>query len=169
MEIGVDLPEECYSKLKCHTVIQLFISNDHVHRPQFEQVTNCENYNSFNDLSRVTALILKFAHLIFQKIGCTNELINSNTLDDARFYWLMESQPLLPQDRRFLSWKHQFDLYLDSSHIWRCVGRMSNSDLPVSPQNPILLDKQHHIARIIVRNAYECVLHVSVEETLTEV
>ena len=60
-------------------------------------------------------------------------------------------------------------MYLDSSHIWRCVGRMSNSDIPVSSQNPILLDKQHHIARIIIRNAYECVLHVGVEETLTEV
>ena len=46
---------------------------------------------------------------------------------------------------------------------------MSNSDLPVSSQNPILLDKQHHIARIIVRDAHECVLHAGVKETLTEV
>ena len=46
---------------------------------------------------------------------------------------------------------------------------MSNSDLPVSSQNPILLDKQHHTARIIVRDAYKCILHVGVKETLTEV
>ena len=81
----------------------------------------------------------------------------------------MESQRLLPQDRRFLSWKHQFDLYLNSSHIWRCGGRVSNSDLPVYSQYPILLDKQHHIARIIIRDAHECLLHAGVKETLTEV
>ena len=46
---------------------------------------------------------------------------------------------------------------------------MSNSDLPVSSQNPILLDKWHHIAKIIVRDAHEHVLHGGVKETLTEV
>ena len=46
---------------------------------------------------------------------------------------------------------------------------MSNSDLPVSSQNPILLDKQHHITRNIVRDAHEHVLHAGIKETLTEV
>ena len=163
------LPEKCYSELKRHTAIQLFTSNDHVNRPQLKQIINCENFNLFNHLIRVTALVLKFAHLLLQKIEQTSELINSNTLNDARLYWLMESQRLLPQDRRFLSWKHQFDLYLDSSHLWRCGGRMSNSGLPVSSQNPILLDKWHHIAKIIVTDAHERVLYAGVKETLTEV
>ena len=30
VEIDDNLPEECYSELKCHMVIQLFMSNDHV-------------------------------------------------------------------------------------------------------------------------------------------
>ena len=46
---------------------------------------------------------------------------------------------------------------------------MSNFDLPVYSQYPILLDKQHHIARIIIRDAHECLLHAGVKETLTEV
>ena len=46
---------------------------------------------------------------------------------------------------------------------------MSNSDLPVSSHNPILLDKRHHIAKIIVTDAHERVLHAVVKETLTEV
>ena len=115
--IDDDLPEQCYSELKRHTAIQLFMSNDHVNRPQLKQIINYENFNSFNHLIRVTALVLKFAHLLLQKIKQTSELINSNTLNDAKLYWLMESQRLLPQDRRFVSWKHQFDLYLDSSHL----------------------------------------------------
>ena len=62
VEIGDNLPEECYSELKCHTVIQLFTSNDHINQPQLEQVINCKNYNSFNHLSCVTVLVLKFAN-----------------------------------------------------------------------------------------------------------
>ena len=98
--IDNDLPEECYSKLKRHTAIQLFTSNDHVDRPQLKQIINCENFNLFNHLIWVTPLVLKFA-LLLQKIKQTSELINTNTLNDARLYWLMESQRLLPQDRRF--------------------------------------------------------------------
>ena len=62
--IDDDLREECYSELKRNTAIQLFVSNDHVNRPQLKQIINCENFNSFNHLIQVTALILKFAHLL---------------------------------------------------------------------------------------------------------
>ena len=86
VEIGDDLPEECYSELKCLPVIQLFMYNDHINQPQIERVINCENYNSFNHLSHVTALVLKFAHLLLQEIGWISELINSNTLDDAGLF-----------------------------------------------------------------------------------
>ena len=46
---------------------------------------------------------------------------------------------------------------------------MSNFDLPISSQNLILLDKQHYIARIIVTDPHECVVHTGVKDTLTEV
>ena len=68
----------------------------------------------------------------------------------------------------FQVWKHQFGLFIDESLVWRCGGRMSNSDLPLSAQNPILLDKRHYLTVLIVLDAHRRVLHNGVRETLTE-
>ena len=46
---------------------------------------------------------------------------------------------------------------------------MTNSELPVSAHNPILLDNGHHLTRLIVTDAHKRVLHSGVKETLTEV
>ena len=46
---------------------------------------------------------------------------------------------------------------------------MANSCLPASANNPILLDKNHHLATLVVRDAHCRVLHNGVHETLTEV
>ena len=94
MGIGDDLPKECYSELNGHLVIQLFTSNDHINRPQLERVFNCENYKLFNHLSHVTALILKFFHLLLQKIGWISELINSNTLEGRPYQGVLPPSPL---------------------------------------------------------------------------
>ncbi len=51
--------------------------------------------------------------------------------------------------------------------VW-CLGRMSKSCLPLSAQNPILLDRSHHLTKMIVTDAHLRVLHNGVKETLTE-
>lgn len=69
---------------------------------------------------------------------------------------------------KFPLWKHLFDLFVDDSQLWRCGGRMSNSDLPSPAQTPILFEKRHHLTALIVMVAHQCVTHHGVKETLTE-
>ena len=45
---------------------------------------------------------------------------------------------------------------------------MSNSMLPSFAQNPILLHNTHHLTKLLVLEAHECVLHDGVRETLSE-
>ena len=45
---------------------------------------------------------------------------------------------------------------------------MSNSDLPLSAQTPILLDKNHPLTSLIVMDAHRRVMHNGVKEILTE-
>ena len=61
-------------------------------------------------------------------------------IDQARHYWIKDSQSSLQQDGRFSLWKRQLGLFTYKSGIWRCGGRMSNSHLTPAAQNPILLD-----------------------------
>ena len=47
--------------------------------------------------------------------------------------------------------------------------RLQNADLPFSAKNPILLNKKHHVTRLIVHSAYHRVQHNGVKDTLTEI
>ena len=117
----------------------------------------CEDYSSLDRLLRVTALVLRYIRILKSRSQRSIPIEGATTLcdiDQARLCWIQESQAMLTQDVKFPSWKHQFSLFLDGSQIWRCGGRMSNSDLPLSSQNPILLDKRHHLARLVVLDAH---------------
>jgi hypothetical protein len=45
---------------------------------------------------------------------------------------------------------------------------MMNSNLPISAQTPILLDKNHHLTKLVVMDAHRHVMHNGVQETLAE-
>jgi hypothetical protein len=46
---------------------------------------------------------------------------------------------------------------------------LSNADLPFCTKHPILLNRKHPLATLIVKQAHERVLHGGLKETLTEV
>lgn len=62
----------------------------------------------------------------------------------------------------------QFNLFKDEKGVWRCGGRLANTDLPYTVKYPILLPRSHPLTSLIVKQAHECVLHNEVKETLTE-
>lgn len=93
----------------------------------------------------------------------SDTLLSLNDLDQARLLWIKDSQLSLQKDVKFPLWKRQLGLTLDQSGVWRCSGRMSNSCLSRATQTPILLDKKHHLATLLIMDA-----HDGVKETLSE-
>ena len=82
-------------------------------------------------------LVLRFVRLLCLKVKRASETVLTDGQSDielARLYWLRDAQSQLPQDSKFSLWKRQFDLFVDKSQLWRCGGRMSNSDLVVPIQ-----------------------------------
>ena len=59
--------------------------------------------------------------------------------------WVKELQRELLKHKDFPNWKRQFDLFLERE-VWRCRGRLGNSDIPYTVKHPILLTKSHHLA-----------------------
>ena len=165
-----EVPEECCQEIKskksAHTLV---IAQGH--GPRLGQLISCENFSSLHRLLRVTALVLKFVCLLrpkARKSDVSAPTDHPSDIDQARLYWLKDAQSQLEQDSKFSLWKHQFDLFVDKSQLWRCGGRMANSDLPSSAQTPILLDKSHPLTALIVMDAHQRVMHNGVKETLTE-
>ena len=65
-------------------------------------------------------------------------------------------------------WKRQFGVFTDEHGIMRCMGRLSQAQLPASAKYPILLDKSHYITSLFVRDSHKRVMHGGVKLTLTE-
>ena len=68
----------------------------------------------------------------------------------------------------FKSLRKQLDLFCDELGIWRCGGRISNSDFSYATKHPILLPRDHPYTLLAIREAHTRVLHNGVKETLTE-
>ena len=89
----------------------------------------------------VTAYLLRFVKLLKSKIK-SDASIEPTTraveMSEAETLWIIESQLMLTRDRNFDNWKKQFGLFLDTTGIWRCGGRLSNADIPFSTKHPIL-------------------------------
>ena len=133
---------------------------------------SCEDYGSLQKLLRITAYVMRFIDALKQAIErrivtSTSELTASE-LARAERLWIIESQKCLEVDKHFLIWQRQFGLYLEDK-VWRCKGRLGNTDLPYSAKYPILLHKSYHLSLLIVRDAHNRVMHDGVKETLTEI
>jgi hypothetical protein len=86
----------------------------------------------------------------------------------ALAYWLKISQSSMPEMKKFGEWTNQFGLFQDSSGLWRCGGRLHNSDAPPPAVHPILLNKEHYLTILIARECHERVMHSGVKATLVE-
>ena len=69
---------------------------------------------------------------------------------------------------KFEIWKCQFGLFTDEHGIVRCMGRLSQSQLPKSTKCTILLDKSHHITSLLFRECHKRVMRGGVKSILTE-
>ena len=168
-EVETTAPEECRQEMKSKNAAHSLLTSSG--GPRIGQLIDCENFSSLDRLLRVTALVLKFTRLLCQKVKRTDVSDDSGSqydLDQARLLWIRESQSRLEGNKGFHTWKRQFDLFVDDSQLWRCRGRLSNSNLPSPAQMPILLDKDHYLTTLIVLDAHQRVMHNGVKETLTE-
>lgn len=167
------IPEECQQEMRRqspgHTLTFIQIDG-----PRKGKLIDCGHYSSFRRLLGVTALVLRFVRVLRLKVQESRYQTSSDAptaLDDvnqAKLLWIRESQARLPENSRFQQWRCQLNLFHDSSQVWRCGGRMKNSDIPESAQTPILLDKTHYLTELIVMEAHRRVKHNGVKSTLTE-
>ena len=114
---------------------------------------NCEGFSNLQKLLRVTAYVLKFIELLKSHSDGVQKpslKLNVDDISKAEAYWIKFAQVALEEDRRFSTWKQQFNLVLDENRIWRCKGRLANANITDSAKYPILLDLSHHLTYLIV-------------------
>ena len=155
-----DIPEECLveRRKKSHTLATL--PGD---RKSLSQLLPPEKFSSWKRLMRTTSLVLKFVDIVR---GRREDHVHY--LHESRKRWLLETQVELTQDSNFSSWKRQLNLQQDGEGLWRCVGRLHTAPLNLGARDPILIERSHHVSRLLVEEAHKRVLHDGPKETLTE-
>ena len=144
------------------------------HRLSMTKIINPERYSSLHRLFRVTALVLKFISRLRGRVSGvesqspSDAILTRSDLHEARLSWIKDSQSHLQEDKKFPTLKCQLNLFTDIDGVWRCGGRMSNSCLSLSEQNPIVLDRRDHLAELLVMDAHKRVLHNGIREMLTK-
>ena len=100
-------------------------------------IVQCQNFSSLERLLTITAYVLKFVELLRSKLKKSPRAVSSEvTLKDtekAHTIWMR-----CP--------------CCDKDGVWRCWGRLSHANISVSTRHPILLNKRHHLATLLVRD-----------------
>ena len=128
-----------------------------------------ENFSSYEKLIGATAYVLTFSDELKKKLNRTDE--DSRVTEREEYLrrdeviWINAAQ----QNCIKKEWKNQFTLYLDEDGIWRCQGRLDNSDLPYNTKHPLILPKDHLFTGLVVRRTHHRVIHSGVKDTLTEI
>jgi len=99
------------------------------------KIMKCEDYSELQQLLRVTGLVLKFVKIMksrLQKNVQAQEELTSQDIAAAETLWIKEIQRSLSKNPKFEIWRHQFGLFTDEHGIVRCMGRLSQTQLPSS-------------------------------------
>lgn len=167
-------PEQCLAEMKAQDGAG--ITTNLLSSISSVAILPCEAHSNLIRLLRVTAYVQRFASVLKTRMSSSRATIPAPpsltlTADEihlALTYWLKTTQSTMPEMKKFKKWTDQFGLFQDSSGLWRCGGRLHNSDAPPSAVHPILLNKEHHITTLIVRESHQRVMHSGVKATLTE-
>ena len=165
------MSQECLVEMKNTTASEDETTTLILFVPKLDMVFHCENYSSLTWLLRVTAYVWKFVEVLKAKVKKSGDVSTHLSTEDiarAELYWAKLSQDMLKQDPKFGTWKLQFGLYMDSVGLWRCGGRLTNSDLAESARHPALLHHNHHFTTLVLRDCHKRIMHGGVKETLTE-
>ena len=162
-----EIPELCTEEMKAscqrkELSLLVFSQNKGI-----SSIIDCKCYSTVQKLYRVTAYVLKFLSSLKKEAHSPELMPQDRTV--AERLWLMDCQLLLVSDCNFPAWRIQFDLFKADDELWRCGGRLQNTELPYSSKHPILLSKKHYLTSLLVMNAHQRVQHNGVKETLTEV
>ena len=136
--------------------------------PCIANIIKIDNFSSLLKLLRVTAWVRRFIYNCRAQSKNTEGHLTKAEFDDAQNEWIKEAQSnLMKNVDVFEQLKQRFGL-VNEQGIYRCVGRLGNSDLNIEARKPILLPRDCKLTEMIVVECHARVHHSGVRATLTE-
>jgi hypothetical protein len=156
------MPTECTLELKA-TQSHSLVSTEP--DSSVESLIDPAKFSTLSRLLGVTAKVLraiqKFKNLKRKEIDPPANPVEG--VVEAELLWVMSAQTEISDLK---TQTKQFNLFKDERGVWRCGGRLANTDIPYTVKYPILLPRSHPLTSLIVKQAHERVFHNGVKEPL---
>jgi len=173
-----DMPVEAQAELaKTPTNVTRVLTNQEItEHDGVHLLIDCTKYSDLGRLLRVTAYALRFVCALRSSTSYRHHLLRAKEITSAEILWIKGIQRVAfhhelqylkkPAGARPLLIS-QFNLFVDTNGLLRCVGRLNLSRLSLSGKQPILLPTTHHWVTLLIRQAHSDCKHSGVNDTLT--
>ena len=135
------------------------------------EIIDIKRYNDWLRLFRVTAYVQRFVNNLKAKIKkeplVLTRYVEANEMKKAKLLWILENQRTL-DEKRLSELQHSLNLKLDGEGVLRSYSRLKHAKIPFNMKAPVLLNREHRLAEILVYYFHLKVLHRGVKQTLTE-
>ena len=138
-------------------------------RIRIDENITIENYSCLWKLLRVTAWVIRFAsNLQRSRRGesLTTGYLKVHEITEAERKWIISVQHSLESKTKQLN--NTLGLYLDSTGVLLCKGRLNNAELTAHQKNPILIPGSSYFARLLVMDAHQRTAHGGKKDTIVQ-
>ena len=142
---------------------------EHLLNNTMDNIIDIKGYSDVMKLFRVTALVIRFVKNLFRKIKGDNlnfnSYIDAKEICEAKVHWVKPNQLRLLKSENCEYLSKSLSLKFDKENIIRCYSRLENE---TENKHPIMLSRNHDLAKLLVLKCHEKVLHNGVKQTLNE-
>ena len=133
-------------------------------------VIDIERFGNLNKLLNVTAWCLRVLRLMGAYDGelLLCDYITAPERSEALSLWIRINQAQLKRNPKNEDIRCSLNLTEDGDGILRAPGRIKHSPLPETRRCPIMLDREHWLAELILWDCHDRVWHNGPKETRTE-
>ena len=135
------------------------------------KLIDISKFSNETRLYQVTAWVMRFLInlvTINEDVMRTDSELLTEEVISAQKLWMKCAQNEMVSEPKFDQFKKQLSVLKDGEGIYRCHGRLVNSDLHMDTKQPILLSQHHSLTKLIVESCHKRVLYGGVRETLAE-
>ena len=160
---STEMPKGCAQELKATRSHALLSTESNVN---IESLLRPTEFSTLSRLLGTTAMILRAVRRFkSRKKEAQPPVYTAEERKQAETLWVKSAQQSITDLKNLTK---QFNLFKDECGVWRCGGRLANTEVPFATKFPILIPRSHYLSTLIVKQAHERVLHDGVKETLTE-
>ena len=143
-------------------------------KKNIQNIIDIKNFSTLKKLLIITSWVLRFICNVKSRIcGKKSNLknyLNSGGINNSKNLWLQISQEELINSDKFENLKNSLRLKEDEIGLYRCTARISqNSSIPYETRNPIILNRNHLLTKLIVEDCHYRIKHNGERHTLSEV